>query len=69
MRNLLFATILTLTLATSAFADYWASARSNKFHVQQCRSVRMIKKENLISFKTKKEAVRAGYVPCKICRP
>jgi competence protein ComEC len=46
-----------------------ASRHSDKFHLPSCRYARQIKPANLIGFKTREEAVTAGYVPCKVCRP
>lgn len=48
---------------------YVASRHSDKFHLPSCRYARQIKPENLIGFKTREDATRAGYVPCKVCRP
>lgn len=48
---------------------YWASSQSNKFHYPSCRWAQKIHKDNLIIFKDRKEAVDAGYIPCKVCKP
>lgn len=45
------------------------SRHSNVYHLPTCSAARRIKPENLIGFKSREEAVRAGYRPCKICRP
>lgn len=48
---------------------YVGSKDSNKYHYPHCASAKRIKPENLRVFNSVKEAVDAGYVPCKICRP
>jgi len=45
------------------------SRHSNVYHLPTCSAARRIKSENLITFKNRDEAVKAGYRPCKICRP
>lgn len=53
-----------------AFSDeFWASKKSNKYHYPHCKWAQKIKPENLIKFRTPEEALRAGYIPCKVCRP
>ncbi len=48
---------------------YWASAKSDKFHYPWCTWAKEIKQENLVVFESREEAVEAGYVPCKVCKP
>lgn len=50
-------------------AEYWGSINSNKYHYSSCTWAHRIKPENLIKFKSKKDARNAGYMPCKVCRP
>lgn len=52
-----------------ASQQYWGSVNSDKFHYPSCRWAKTIYKENLIVFKSRQEAVNAGYVACKVCRP
>lgn len=56
-------------LAFAADYKYVGSAKSNKYHYPNCRYVQMIKPENLVTFESAKEALEAGYVPCKVCKP
>ncbi len=46
-----------------------ASKNSNKYHYTWCKWAQKIKPENLISFDTPEQAIAAGYVPCKVCKP
>ena len=45
------------------------SKNSNKFHNPSCTWAQRIKPENRVYFASVAEAEKAGYVPCKICKP
>lgn len=45
------------------------SRNSNKYHHPSCVWAKKIKPENLVTFNGKGEAVSAGYIPCKVCKP
>ena len=47
----------------------FGSRKSNKFHRPTCQYVQRIKGGNLVGFRSREEAVKMGYVPCKVCRP
>lgn len=49
--------------------EYVGSKTSDKYHRPDCKSAKKIKAENIIKFRSKKEAEDAGYVPCKVCNP
>ncbi|MEO0248925.1 MAG: Ada metal-binding domain-containing protein [candidate division WOR-3 bacterium] len=68
--TLLFAVVLVLsTVALAADYKFVGSLKSNKYHHPACSAAKQIKPENLVTFKTAKEAQEAGYIPCKICKP
>ena len=48
---------------------YIASTRSTKFHLAGCRRTGRISQENRITFKTREEALEAGYEPASDCTP
>lgn len=48
---------------------YAASKDSEVFHYIDCSNVARIKPENLILFKTRKEAIASGRRLCKTCKP
>lgn len=50
-------------------SKYVASKNSNKFHKQSCSYVKKIKSKNKITFKSKSQAKKLGYKPCKKCKP
>lgn len=70
-RKLLVAmTVLFLLPATLVFsAEFWASKKSNKYHYPSCSAAQRIKPSNLITFSSPEAAIKAGYQPCKICKP
>lgn len=49
--------------------NYVASDSSNIFHKPDCRWAQNISKENLVKYKSREEAVKAGKRPCKTCNP
>lgn len=58
-----------ICLAIAADYKYVGSAKSNKYHFPSCRWALKIKSENLVTFKSAKDALAAGYIPCKVCKP
>jgi len=63
-------TILSVVcLSLAADFKYVGSAKSNKYHYPTCKWAQKIKSENLVTFKSAQEALAAGYVPCKVCKP
>jgi len=48
---------------------YVASKNSKVFHRADCSSAKRISPENLVGYKTRDEAIKAGKRPCKICKP
>jgi hypothetical protein len=56
-------------LSIAADYKYVGSAKSNKYHYPNCEWALKIHPDNLVTFKSAKEALDAGYVPCKVCRP
>lgn len=49
--------------------NFVGSANSSKFHTMSCEWGKKISKNNAIYFKTREDAVRNGYKPCKSCKP
>ena len=47
--------------------EYIGNASTKKFHKTNCKSLPAPK--NQVKFKTREDAVKAGYAPCKICNP
>jgi hypothetical protein len=45
------------------------SKNSDVYHYPSCHYVDRITPENLIYFDTPKDAIAAGYRPCKVCKP
>jgi len=72
MKKKLFS-VIAVALLLVAFSvqagEYWGSLKSNKYHYPSCEWAQRIKSDNLIVFHSPQEAIVAGYVPCKVCRP
>ena len=49
--------------------NYVASKFSIKYHLPTCKRIRGLQEQNKITFSTPEEAVKAGYVPCGVCKP
>ena len=48
---------------------YVGNKRTKVFHYPNCKYVSMISEENKVYFKSRQEAIDAGYRPCKVCKP
>jgi methylphosphotriester-DNA--protein-cysteine methyltransferase len=48
---------------------YLGTKNSKKYHYPTCKLVQKSKADNLVKFNSPEEARKAGYAPCKICRP
>lgn len=49
--------------------QYVGSKSSLKFHRLDCPWAKKISEENRIYFKSREEAIKHGYTPCKVCKP
>jgi len=52
-----------------ALVSYIGNKNSKKFHLPDCQRAEKISPANRVYFKSRDEAIKAGYVPCKVCRP
>lgn len=68
-RIVLLSFIVLVCLPVAALAEFWGSKQTNKYHNPSCRWAQKIKPSNLVKFQTTQEAAKAGYVPCKVCKP
>lgn len=48
---------------------YVANSNTGKFHYAGCRYVNMMSPSHKVFYDSRDEAINAGYVPCKVCRP
>jgi methylphosphotriester-DNA--protein-cysteine methyltransferase len=55
--------------ADQAKVAYVASAIREPFHRPDCKWAQRISSENLQTFRTREEAIKAGHRPCKVCKP
>lgn len=56
-------------LASIEDDPYVGNRNTMKFHYSWCSSVSDIKEKNKVTFKSREEAIRQHYVPCKRCNP
>jgi len=66
---ILLMAFISVCLSLAADYKYVGSVKSNKYHYPTCQWALKIKAENLVTFKSAKEALEAGYIPCKVCKP
>jgi hypothetical protein len=49
--------------------QFMASKNSKVFHNSECQWVQKIKRENLVVYHSRNEAINAGRRPCQLCKP
>ncbi len=79
LTRLAFATLLmvstvAVSLEASRAADqkqpaYVASVNREPFHKPSCEWAKKISPQNLATFQTRNEAIKAGHRSCKVCHP
>lgn len=62
--------LIILSMAT-AFANvsYVGNSNSRKFHYANCTTLKKMNPNNRVTFNSRDEAIKKGYVPCKRCKP
>lgn len=68
MRHITLAIVFTMMLVSTALA-FVGNSKTMKFHVETCRTIKNMNEANRVKIATREQAVKSGYVPCKICRP
>jgi len=61
--------VLTTSFATVLASSYVGNANSRKFHYSNCSTVNKMNPANRVNFNSRDEAINAGYIPCKRCKP
>ena len=70
MKRILVVLFLLLAFApVTMSAEFWGSKNSNKYHNPSCQWVQNISLYNRVKFNSPEAAQKAGYVPCKVCKP
>ena len=75
MKKILVSLLIVGLLPGYVFAEVYAietskgSFNRGKFHTETCDFVKIMKPEYLMSFQTAQQAVKAGFKPCKVCKP
>ena len=60
-------TLIFVMLFVSSALAFVGNMRTHKFHVDNCRTIKKMNADNRITFETRKQAIKSGYVPCKVC--
>ncbi len=63
------AIVMAAAFATVLASTYVGNANSRKFHYADCSMVGKMNPSNKVFLNTREEAIAAGYVPCKRCKP
>ena len=71
IRSYMIAGLIVFIPLTLYSADhhYVASRFSIKYHLPTCNRALRIDERNKVIFNTAEEAIRAGYLPCGMCKP
>ena len=49
--------------------EYWASAKTDKFHLPECEWAEKISEDNKIIYSSREDALADGKEPCGVCNP
>lgn len=55
--------------ASTTATVYWASAKSDKFHLPSCEWAQKISSANKIVYDSRDDAIADGKVACEVCNP
>ncbi len=62
-------TKITSSNTKSVSGTYIANSNSKKFHLSSCSYAAKMSESNKVFYKSRAEAIAAGYEPCKVCKP
>ncbi len=66
---LIIASLALPATAADKEVKFVGSKKSDKYHYLDCEWAKKIHLGNVIYFDSVQEARKAGYVPCKVCKP
>ena len=73
MKKFIIFMIVAVFMASFAtvFANigYVGNSSSHKFHYANCSTLKKMNPKNRVNFSSRDAAIKAGYVPCKRCKP
>lgn len=61
--------VLACTIAVAQQNPFVGNKNSKKYHVVACQYAKKMSPKNRVEFSSTQEAEKAGYVPCKVCKP
>lgn len=53
----------------SESGEYWASSKTDKFHLPTCEWAEKISGNNKIVYHSRDDAIEDGKIPCSVCNP
>ena len=62
-------TITNYDDSSSSDTVYWASEKSDKFHLPSCEWAEKISSSNKIVYDSRDDAIADGKIPCEVCNP
>ena len=68
MKHIVLAISFVMLFVSTALA-FVGNSKTMKFHVETCRTIKNMNDSNRVKIATREQAVKSGYVPCKVCRP
>lgn len=55
--------------SSTSSGEYWASAKTDKFHLPSCEWAEKISDANKIIYQSREDAIADGKEPCGVCNP
>ncbi len=69
IKNKLGITYKPINKSITTITTYVGNSNSKKLHKSTCSYVKQMSSKNKIKFTSRSTAIKAGYVPCKVCKP
>ena len=60
---------MLISVATAFASSYIGKSNTHKLHYSSCHYVGKMSESHKVWFSSRDEAIDAGYLPCKVCRP
>mgnify|MGYP003609905000 CR=1 FL=1 len=60
---------MIISIGTALASSYIGNCNTYKFHYSSCHYVGKMSESHTVWFSSRDEAIDAGYIPCKVCRP
>ncbi|MBR1729615.1 MAG: nuclease [Selenomonadaceae bacterium] len=61
--------LFALSISPSYAVSYLANAKSGKFHIYNCPTIKHPNAAHFVPYNSRDAAIADGYIPCKRCDP